>query len=327
VVWSDEIHRIHGTPQGFKPTFQKALSFVHPDSRAAFQQAMERCREAGEAFHIEVRIVRTDQTIRDVEIIGESERDGAGSVSRMFGVLRDISDRKDIERSLRGTTAALEREVSDRTAQLLERVRERDLLLHELQHRVKNNLQMILALISMQKRRVGEDAQRILQDVMQRISAIGFVYDIMLRRHDIERTNLCEVLDGLCEALNRAHVGRIRIEMTSDTQDCTVPAEKAVNLAVVANEIISNAMKYAFPDGRTGTIKVRLGRVGREWSIVIEDDGVGFAEEAPRDGGFGLVVSRSILRNMNGGRLERVPQSGTRFDVVFGAGESAAATD
>jgi two-component sensor histidine kinase len=301
------------------------LGFIHPDDRPGVQRFLERCREAGEPFHAEARIQRPDGTVRDVEMIGECEKDSAGGPSIIFGVLRDITDSKQMERSLRGTTATLEREVAHRTAELQERVRERDLLLHELQHRVKNNLQMILGFISMQSRRTKSDARPVLDDIRQRISAIGFVYDIMLRRHEIEQTNLCEVVERLCAALRDAHDDRISIAMTSDVSECIVPAEQAVNLAVVLNELASNALKYAFPDGRGGRIGVRLGRIGREWRIVIEDDGIGIGEEpASGNGGFGLILARSILRNMDG-RLERVPQSGTRFDIVFPAAADATA--
>jgi two-component sensor histidine kinase len=303
------------------------LSFVHPDDRARVQGLFERCREAGETFHVEARIVRPDGTERDVEMIGECERDGSGGPTLMFGVLRDITDSKNTERSLRGTTAALERDAAERNAELQERVRERDLLMHELQHRVKNNLQMILGFISMQSRRTKSDARQVLDDVKQRISAIGFVYDIMLRRHEIEQTNLCEVIDSLCTALSSAHTGKVNIVMSSDVRQCMVPAEQAVNLAVVVNELTSNALKYAFPDGRKGRIGVRIGRIGREWRIVIEDDGIGIGEDpAPANGGFGLVLTRSVLRNMDG-RLERVPQAGTRFDVVFPMKEPAEAAE
>ena len=323
VVWSEEIHRIHGAPPGFRPTVQRVLGFVHPDDRQRVQKFFERCREAGEAFHVEARIVRPDRAVRDVEMIGECEKDGSGGMGLMFGVLRDITDTKDTERSLRGATATLEHDVVVRTAELQDRVRERDLLMHELQHRVKNNLQMILGFISMQSRRTKSDAKQVLDDIKQRISAIGFVYDIMLRRHEIERTNLCEVIESLCTALNNALTGKVRITMTSDVTECMVPAEQAVNLAVVVNELVSNALKYAFPDSRGGQIGVRLGRIGREWRIVIEDDGIGLGEESsPGKGGFGLVLTRSVLRNMDG-RLERVPQSGTRFDVVFPTREAA----
>lgn len=323
VMWSDEIHRIHGAPPGFRPTVQRVLAFIHPEDRPQVQRLFDRCREAGEPFHAEVRIVRPDGTIRDVEMLGECEKDGAGGTGLMFGVLRDITDRKTTERSLRGTKAALERDAVARAAELQERVRECDLLMHELQHRVKNNLQMILGLISMQCRRVKGDTQQILEDVVQRISAIGLVYEIMLRRHEIEQTNLCEVIESLCAALARAHGEKARIEMTSDADACMIPAEQAVNLAVVVNELVSNALKYAHPDGGAGQIRVRLGRIGREWRILVEDDGVGFEEgQRPGAGGFGLILARSILRNMDG-RLERVQQSGTRFDIVFPVNEQA----
>jgi two-component system CheB/CheR fusion protein len=327
VMWSDEIHRIHGAPPGFKPTIQRVLGYMHPEDRPKVEALFERCRDSGHPFHIEARVVRPDGELRDVEMIGECEKDGSDGPGLMFGVLRDITDTKVTERSLRGATAVLERDAASRASELQERVRERDLLMHELQHRVKNNLQMILGFVSMQSRRVPADAQRILKDIMQRISAIGFVYDIMLRRHEIEQTNFCEVIENLCTALSRAHTGKARINMEVDTRECMLPAEQAVNLAVVVNELVSNALKYAFPDAREGQITVRLGRLGREWRLVIEDDGVGLSEDAATPaGGFGLVLARSIIRNMDG-RLERVQQSGTRFDVVFSAARAAAGTD
>jgi two-component sensor histidine kinase len=296
---------------------------VHADDRQEVAAHIERCRVSGESFHFEARVIRADGQVRDVEAIGECERGEDGTVHAIFGVLRDITERKQTERSLRGTTQTLERMVAERTTELQARVRERDLLMHELQHRVKNNLQMISSLVSIQKSRVGGDAQRVLLDVAQRISAIGFVYDIMLHRHEVEKTDLAEVLAGLSTALEKAHGGKVQISMIAEATGCILPAEQVVNLAIVVNELIGNSLRHAFPDGRTGHVTVRIGRIAREWRIVIEDDGIGLVEEPTGAGaGFGLVIVRAILRNLDC-RLEHVQQSGTRFDIVLPVSEPA----
>ncbi|HYE50180.1 MAG TPA: chemotaxis protein CheB [Azospirillaceae bacterium] len=315
MYWSDEVYRIHDAPTGFLPTLNALLHYVHVDDRAMFTQRIDACRRQGTSFRCEVRVVRADATVRYVDTIGEAERDMDGTVVAVFGVIHDITDKKLVEEQLRGRATHLDVLVNERNAELERRVRERELLLQELQHRIKNNLQMISSLIAMQKARHPE-AANVLDSLAVRVGAVAFVYDLMVKRADTETADLVATLKEIAQASQANAPQGVRVDASFDEAECLVPADQASKLAMITQELIFNALKHAFP-GRDGRINVRLGRVGTEWRLVVEDDGVGAAAES-RAGrtGLGLQLVRSLLRDMDG-RLERVAQRGTRFDVVF----------
>jgi len=182
-------------------------------------------------------------------------------------------------------------------------------LLHEVDHRVKNNLQLIASLLVLQCRRESDPAVRAaLGAILGRVNAVAVVHR-RLFQDDPLRFDVAAFLGDLVEDRGG---GPITLRIETDRAD--VPTSLAAPLALVVNELLSNALKHAFPDGRAGHIEVSLTRGDNRLRIGIADDGVGI----PADyvDGFGLGIVRLLCRQLKA-EFEMTPANpGTRATLT-----------
>jgi two-component sensor histidine kinase len=217
--------------------------------------------------------------------------------------------------------AALEAAVEARTRDLKAALDQRTALIHELDHRVKNNLQLISALMLMQARRAGNpEVRRALDGMAERLHAIGAVHRRLFQREDVGRFDLSDFVRDLVSDLGGAS-GRPEIRFACALEPVEAPAERAAALALLINELLTNALRHAFPGGRAGVVSIDLSIVANDLRIEIADDGVGMSGPAGGscDGsqGFGLTIVDLLSRQLHG-RLSRDPgPPGVRTLVVL----------
>ena len=187
-------------------------------------------------------------------------------------------------------------------------------LLEELRHRSKNDLQLVLAMLIMQKRRqTDEPARRGLDDVMDRVAAIGMAHDQLAPGRGAGRVELADYLRALCSNLGKRRED-VRIEATLTRVE--IPHQCAVPLGLIVNELVTNALKYAFPDGRGGTIRVTLDVLSHgEGCLSVRDDGIGMG--APRQGSSGTELVRRFVQQISGHLDREEMQHGTGFAISF----------
>jgi two-component sensor histidine kinase len=195
---------------------------------------------------------------------------------------------------------------------------EREVLLRELQHRVKNNLQMIVSLIHLQQQRAETaDARRQLEALAKRVQALSGVHRQLYTTGHATRAPLGGYLRELCESLLDFYGPRANgVRFDWRFADVTASADKALHLGLIANEFISNSLEHAFPEGR-GSITVALERVEPERArLVLADDGPGLP--ASRVGGLGLQLITLLARQV-GAELEwgDAESRGTRATLTF----------
>ena len=208
---------------------------------------------------------------------------------------------------------ALQR-ASDAAASSANALRREHTLLDELRHRGKNDLQLIQAMLIMQKRgQVDAQVRRDFDDVMDRIAAIGVAHDQLTPSRGAGRVQLADYLQALCGNLATRR-GNVGIETHLVSTD--IPHERAVPLGLIVNELVTNALKYAFPDDRGGTIQVGFENlVEGEAVLYVRDDGIGMGPPRPGSSGTGLV--RRLVQQL-GGQLDREEvQCGTGFAITF----------
>ena len=192
--------------------------------------------------------------------------------------------------------------------------RRRETLLRELQHRVKNNFQLILASISLQKRRFGTgETHRALDHIANRIHAISLAHDQLSARQDAQIVEVAGYLRALCASMEQ-QVENVAIEIEAD--DVALSIERAVPLGLIVNEAVTNSVKHAFP-GRSGRIVVRLqaGIGFGEGRLVVADDGNGF--EKGDSSGSGLKLIESLARQIGGQVSIESSKKGTSTSVIF----------
>jgi two-component sensor histidine kinase len=212
--------------------------------------------------------------------------------------------------------AALERAVQARTAELQAALDQRSTLLHELDHRVKNNLQLISSLMLMQARRAADPAVRDALSAMHgRLSAVGVVHRRLFQSEDVERFDLSDFVRDMVAELSGPS-GRRDIAIKCDLQQALVPAAQAAPLALLINELLSNAFRHAFPPGRSGALSISIVNYDDRLWIEIADDGVGWGQGELSGGqGFGLMIVDLLARQLQA-RIDREDADpGVRFTV------------
>jgi len=218
--------------------------------------------------------------------------------------IRDITARKDAETALRHSLA------------------EKEVLLQEVHHRVKNNLQVIASLINMQRRNLeNETARRALEECGMRVLAIAQIHETLYQSKDYGRVPFHDYIRSIAANVFGAGgivPGNVQLELA--ITPVSLPVDKAIPCGLIVNELITNAMKHAFPGGRGGTIRVALSAGGGEVRLCVADDGVGlppgFDRSAPRTLGMQLI---STLADQLEATLEVESDGGAAFRLAFAA--------
>ena len=194
-------------------------------------------------------------------------------------------------------------------------LRDKDVQLLELQHRVKNNLQMISSLIILQARKIDDKSIRdALHSMLERVQALSTVHQRLYQSDDISRFDVAELAHDLSGDLVGA-CGRDDIKVTVNADHVFIRAPKAAPLALVINELITNAIKHAFRD-QGGHLRVTVQRLPTQCHIRIEDDGAGLSGKNDSDS-FGTTIVRTLARQI-GATVSWTPADpGARVDVVF----------
>jgi PAS domain S-box-containing protein len=270
----------------------------HPRLRGSFY-ADARSRPMGAGR--DLNAVRKDGVEFPVEIgLNPIETDEGTMV--LAGVV-DISDRKREEERLR---AAL---------------KEKEILLGEIHHRVKNNLQIVHSLLDLQSASISDPAAvEMLRDGQNRIRSMALIHQLLYFSKDFARVDFATFLDNLIPTLVSSYaIESDRFTISINAADGQLPLNAAVPCGLIANELISNAFKHAFPGGRLGEIRIELTRDGTDQAVLlVSDDGIGIPDDLVLESTstFGLQLVM-LLADQLGGELEIHRSTPTRFLLRF----------
>jgi two-component sensor histidine kinase len=200
----------------------------------------------------------------------------------------------------------LEREIRDRKQvqdNLYRAIEEREALLREVHHRVKNNLQLVTSLLNMQIR--GEESEYLrqrLREAQTRINVLSVVHNKMYAGEDLASVNLATLLPDLCEQIARMqNVDPTRIRLETDAEPIRTDMDHAIPMALLTTEAVTNALKHAFPNGRPGVVRVSLVENGTFVLLRIADNGVGFTPDVDdKPGALGSTLIRGMARQLDG---------------------------
>jgi len=230
--------------------------------------------------------------------------DAASNINQIRTVLTDISERKRIEEHLKA--ALIEKEV----------------LLREIHHRVKNNMQVIISLLRLQ---MGKNTDDTVADAFQmtqnRILAMALVHEKLYQSRDLSRIDLGEYIQDLANELFVSHgtdMNKIRLRIK--IKDFLFDVGKAIPCGLIVDELVSNCLKYAFPQEREGNISIELYTINQdEVELTVKDDGVGLPEDVDmyRTATIGLQIVKMLAEHQLGGKIELKREKGTRFCIRF----------
>ena len=222
-------------------------------------------------------------------------RPGSGT-QQILLVIEDITERVRLERE---RSVAHERVVA---------------LMQELVHRVKNNLQFIAAMVMIEARRhKSGDGKAALERVLHRIEALGALYAKLQIADTVEAIDAATYLEGLCRDLvGSAQNGGTTISLETDIESALLPTDRAIPIGLIVNELVTNAIKYAFPPNTKGTVLVTFKREPGKLRLTVADDGKGVDPQRV-DSGLGGRLVEGFAQQL-GGQLER--QSGSQGTTV-----------
>lgn len=218
----------------------------------------------------------------------------------------------------------LERRVEVRTLELSDALAQKDTLLREVHHRVKNNMQVICSLLNLQADREQEE-QIIgaLRESHDRVRSMALIHEQLYSAPDLASIDFAQYADSLLGQIRSSHDGSGRIQITASVDHPPVSVEVGVPCGLIVTELVTNALKHAFPEQRPGCIEVTLRlRDDRRSELCVVDDGVGVAEEldVATSDSLGLNIVYVLSRQLRGS-VTFDGRAGTRAVILFGPNE------
>ena len=263
-----------------------------PETDAAAVKAIRDAIESGEDIQIDILNYRKDGATFWNALYLSPVRGEDGGVQFFFASQLDVTDRIN-------SKALIEEQVQSRTADLQAALEAKTLLLHEVDHRVKNNLTMIGSLLRLQARSLSDPTlATTLDSMLERVNALATVHRRLYQSEDITKFDVGALAETLVADVI-ASTGRTNILVSADVEAIEVPSSHASAVGLIINELLTNAVKHAYADGRGGALSVSAKARGGRVTIVVEDDGPGLPPEATAPRGLGMTLINRLSRQVN----------------------------
>jgi PAS domain S-box-containing protein len=300
----------------------RSILLLLPDDRQDEEsRILSRIRQGDSVAHFETIRRRKDGSLVDVSLTISPIRDRTGAIIGASKIMRDITERKRYVEQLRSLNVELEARILARNAEL----RERDALLQEIHHRVKNNLQVISSLINMQVRTLRDNSTRAaLQQCRSRVETMAQIHEMLYQSKDYSNVPFCKYAKELTtRVLSASGLSPEEVTIRYDMQDISLGVDKAIPCALILNELLSNALKHAFPKG-AGAIYIELRQLPEAHILLcVSDDGIGIPSgfDPLRSSSLGMQLVVTLAEQLDG-RLEIDAAPGAAFRITFPSGDS-----
>ncbi|HEY9747754.1 MAG TPA: PAS domain S-box protein [Allocoleopsis sp.] len=287
-IFGYEVEEVIGLPvANFLTPESSALanSHIQMHDEAAFE--LTGVRKEGTTLPLEVRCRESTYQGRNVRI----------------STIRDITDRKNSEEQIRTS------------------LREKEVLLKEIHHRVKNNLQIISSLLSLQSQNLDEEAVlAVFRESQNRIESMALIHEKLYQSEDMARINASEYIYDLVSNLFYTYeINADAIALKINVDDIWLGLDTAIPCGLIINELVLNALKHAFPEGRTGEVCIRFGiKDAHHLILSVTDTGVGLPKDLDYQNtdSLGLQLVNALTRQIEG-ILEINDGDGVKFEIVF----------
>lgn len=313
VYASKNISNVLGyTSEEFKSMGDTVLGkLIHPDDLGQFMEYLEKLKKVKDdkVYEYEYRMKHKDGRwiwIQNRDMI--FSRDSKGIPLQTVGTAADITERKKAEEKIKAS------------------LREKEVLLQEIHHRVKNNLQVISSLLKLQSEYIKDkQAFQMFKESQDRVKSMALVHEKLYLSKDLMNIDFKDYIQDLTYKLFRSYgVDPSKIALRMDVKDISLRIDTAIPCGLIINELIPNSLKYAFPPGRDGEIKVALRYIDKnEIELKVKDNGVGLPEDFDfrKTKSLGLHLVTIVAEDQLDGRIKLNRVKGTEFKITFKRGK------
>ena len=205
--------------------------------------------------------------------------------------------------------------------QILASLAEKETLLKEVHHRVKNNMQVISSLLRLQEGTVKDkDAAALLKDSQNRIQSMALVYNKLYQSDNLASVNMMDYIKELTTGLVKSYaISPSRVKVNVAPNNVLLGVDMAIPCGMIVNELVTNSLKYAFPDNRRGLISISIKEDDKGLELVVTDDGVGIPEgiSLTNTSTLGIKLVTNLVQDQLGGKIELDCSQGTTFKITF----------
>jgi PAS domain S-box-containing protein len=281
---------------------QSMLMLVPTAHHEEVRRMFERARNGERIIPFEAIGRRKNGSLFDASVALSPVLDRSSQIIGVSAIVRDISEQKRSESAMKHSLA------------------EKEVLLKEIHHRVKNNLQVVASLLNLQVSAGSSDEQRrALEESVLRIHSMALVHQLLYQSRDLASIDFSGYIRELVGRLGDSFAAReSRITFAVSAPGIHLDIDTAVPCGLIVNELVSNSLRHAFPDGRAGHVAVSLGAQEHGFFILtVVDDGIGIPAEALRGGGsLGLQIVSMLAKQLRGA-IEFTRLGGTRVQITF----------
>ncbi len=275
---------------------------LHPDDRERVFREWHDAVKTDSRFVSEYRFQTPQGRVTWVEGTGVALRDEAGRITGYLGTVNDITERKHSEDRIKSSLF------------------EKEVLLKEIHHRVKNNMQIISSLLSLQSSAIHDDRDAdLFRESQGRIRSMALVHEKLYRTPDLAHVEMRSYILSLADQLMRSYGSDVVVDV--ETDGIVLGVDIAIPCGLILNELVVNALKHAFPDGRKGRVRIVLSQQGDDsCRLVVQDNGVGLPSDVDPSttGSLGLGLVQALTEQLQG-TVEINRTEGTTFTVCFSA--------
>jgi PAS domain S-box-containing protein len=275
-------------------------------------------KEKLEGVPIRVNLQRKDGSEYLTEIIGDVIT--VDNKKLVIGTIRDVTEKVRAEKEIESLNQNLEVIVKERTEELNKTIALKDLLLKEVTHRVKNNLQVICSILNLQKRKVkSEESTTLLVDTVNRIHAMSLIHEALYKSNEIGEVKFTEYMTSLLIHISETF-DTSEIEINTEIEDVILSMDVASCCGMIMMELMTNSLKHAFSNTQHPRIDIGMSKgTNKNYTLTVHDNGIGFPDLNLLDSdSIGMQLISSLTEQLNG-EINMIAEDGAKFELIFSA--------
>ncbi len=304
VEWDETCYKIHG----YKPETKIELDYyldkiLHPEEKTRVLPKYRSVLESNDnRYRVEYRIIRPDGSVRWLDEDHVIIRDEDDNAIRTYSAKIDITERKKAEEQIKAS------------------LKEKETLLYEIHHRVKNSMTVISSLLKLQANRMDDERfKAALMDSQNRVQSMSAIHETLYQSDNLSAVNMNTYLTNLVRAVAQNYSIGNEISLIVEAANILIGVKQASPIGLIVNELITNSYKYAFPDNPEGEIKIKLQKTENQIELEYADNGIGIPKDLDwkNSNTLGLKLVLTLVENQLDGSIDLDNTNGTKFIIKF----------